>query len=90
MMNEVVHAIVLQHGRLGLGRARHRRAQARRPACEVKDSVALELMRTMKKTLDPNNILNPGKVLSMRVLAIAAITDADVDGDRGAVAALAN
>jgi FAD/FMN-containing dehydrogenase len=29
----------------------------------VKDPVALELMRTLKRTLDPNNILNPGKVL---------------------------
>jgi len=30
---------------------------------EVKDKVALDLMRTLKRTLDPNNILNPGKVL---------------------------
>ncbi len=29
----------------------------------VKDPVALELMRTLKRTLDPNNILNPGKVV---------------------------
>jgi FAD/FMN-containing dehydrogenase len=29
----------------------------------VKDPVALNLMRTLKRTLDPNNILNPGKVL---------------------------
>jgi FAD/FMN-containing dehydrogenase len=29
----------------------------------VKDKVALELMRALKRTLDPNNILNPGKVL---------------------------
>jgi len=25
--------------------------------------VAIELMRTLKQTLDPNGILNPGKVL---------------------------
>jgi FAD/FMN-containing dehydrogenase len=30
---------------------------------DVKDKVALELMRALKRTLDPNNILNPGKVL---------------------------
>jgi FAD/FMN-containing dehydrogenase len=30
---------------------------------EVKDPVALDLMRTLKKTLDPKGILNPGKVL---------------------------
>jgi D-lactate dehydrogenase (cytochrome) len=28
-----------------------------------KDPVALALMRTLKKTLDPNNVLNPGKVI---------------------------
>ena len=30
---------------------------------EVKDAVAYELMRGVKDLLDPNGILNPGKVL---------------------------
>ena len=30
---------------------------------EFKDPVAIDLMRTLKRTLDPNNILNPDKVL---------------------------
>jgi FAD/FMN-containing dehydrogenase len=30
---------------------------------QVKDKVAIELMRTLKRTLDPEGILNPGKVL---------------------------
>jgi len=29
----------------------------------VKDLVAIALMRTLKAALDPNGILNPGKVL---------------------------
>jgi FAD/FMN-containing dehydrogenase len=29
----------------------------------VKDPVAFELMRSFKRLLDPNGILNPGKVL---------------------------
>jgi FAD/FMN-containing dehydrogenase len=31
----------------------------------VKDPVAYELMRTLKRALDPKGILNPGKVLMM-------------------------
>jgi len=30
---------------------------------KIKDPVAYELMKTLKRTLDPKGILNPGKVL---------------------------
>jgi FAD/FMN-containing dehydrogenase len=28
-----------------------------------KDKIALEVMSTIKRALDPNNIMNPGKIL---------------------------
>ena len=30
-----------------------------------KGATELDVMRTLKRTLDPNNILNPGKVLQI-------------------------
>jgi D-lactate dehydrogenase (cytochrome) len=61
-MNEVVHAIVLKFG--GSISAEHGIGVLKRDLLpRVKDPVALDLMRTLKRTLDPNNILNPGKVL---------------------------
>ena len=61
-MNAHVHAIVAKyHGSIS---AEHGIGVLKRdllPA--VKDKVALELMRALKRTLDPNGILNPGKVL---------------------------
>jgi D-lactate dehydrogenase (cytochrome) len=61
-VNAVVDKVVLAHGgsisaEHGIGLLKH----ASLP--KVKDPVALELMRTLKRTLDPNNILNPGKVV---------------------------
>ncbi len=61
-VNDVVHGIVIRYG--GSISAEHGIGILKRdllPA--VKDPVALELMRTLKRTLDPNGILNPGKVL---------------------------
>jgi D-lactate dehydrogenase (cytochrome) len=61
-VNEAVFAVVRKHG--GSISAEHGIGVLKRdllPA--VKDPVALDLMRALKRTLDPKNILNPGKVL---------------------------
>jgi D-lactate dehydrogenase (cytochrome) len=61
-MNAVVHAIATKLG--GSISAEHGIGRLKRdllPA--VKDPVALDMMRSLKRTLDPKGILNPGKVL---------------------------
>jgi FAD/FMN-containing dehydrogenase len=61
-VNAVVFAVVKKYG--GSISAEHGVGVVKRdllPA--VKDPVALDLMRTLKRTLDPKGILNPGKVL---------------------------
>jgi D-lactate dehydrogenase (cytochrome) len=61
-MNDVVHGIVMEYG--GSISAEHGIGfMKREELAHVKDPVALELMRTLKATLDPNGILNPGKVV---------------------------
>jgi D-lactate dehydrogenase (cytochrome) len=61
-VNELVFAIVRKHG--GSISAEHGIGVLKREFLpQVKDPVALDLMRTLKRTLDPKNILNPGKVL---------------------------
>ncbi len=61
-MNEVVHAIVARHS--GSISAEHGIGRLKRDLlAETKDPVALDVMRKLKGTLDPNGILNPGKVL---------------------------
>jgi FAD/FMN-containing dehydrogenase len=61
-INAVVHAIVTAHH--GSISAEHGIGQLKRDLLpSVKDPVALDLMRALKKTLDPKGILNPGKVL---------------------------
>jgi FAD/FMN-containing dehydrogenase len=61
-LNRIVHDIVLSHGgslsaEHGLGVLRHREAARARPPIET------ALMRQIKQALDPQNIMNPGKVL---------------------------
>ena len=61
-VNEVVFAVVKKHG--GSISAEHGVGVMKRDILpDYKDPVALELMRALKRTLDPNGILNPGKVL---------------------------
>jgi FAD/FMN-containing dehydrogenase len=61
-VNEIVHAIVAAHH--GSISAEHGIGRLKRTLLpRVKDPVALELMRSLKRVLDPQGILNPGKVL---------------------------
>ncbi len=61
-LNERVHAVVLAHG--GSVSAEHGIGALKRELlAEVKDPVALEVMRSVKSALDPKGTLNPGKVL---------------------------
>jgi FAD/FMN-containing dehydrogenase len=61
-VNEVVFAVVKKYG--GSISAEHGVGVVKRDHLpKVKDPVAYDLMRTLKRTLDPKGILNPGKVL---------------------------
>src|SRR5262245_58588175 len=61
-MNDVIYKIVLKHG--GSVSAEHGVGIVKRDYLpKIKDPVAYELMKTLKRTLDPKGILNPGKVL---------------------------
>jgi D-lactate dehydrogenase (cytochrome) len=61
-VNDAVNKIVLKYG--GSISAEHGIGKLKRDSLpKVKDPVALELMRGLKRMLDPNGILNPGKVL---------------------------
>jgi len=61
-INAIVHDIVIAHK--GSISAEHGIGQLKRDLLpKVKDKTAIELMRTIKQTLDPRGILNPGKVL---------------------------
>jgi D-lactate dehydrogenase (cytochrome) len=61
-VNAVVFAVVQKLG--GSISAEHGVGVMKRDILpDYKDPVAIELMRGLKKLLDPNGILNPGKVL---------------------------
>ena len=61
-MNDAVHEIVLSLG--GSVGAEHGIGRLKRDLlARVKADVELDLMRSLKRALDPNGILNPGKVL---------------------------
>ncbi|ODA67308.1 putative FAD-linked oxidoreductase [Methyloligella halotolerans] len=61
-VNAAVHEIVLDLG--GSISAEHGVGQAKRDMLpHAKSEVELELMRSIKRTLDPKGILNPGKVV---------------------------
>lgn len=61
-MNEVVHSIVTRMD--GSISAEHGIGTLKRDLLPgVKDLVAMDVMRAIKKALDPRGILNPGKVL---------------------------
>jgi D-lactate dehydrogenase (cytochrome) len=61
-VSEVVHGVVMRYS--GSISAEHGIGVMKRDELAgVKDKVAMQLMRQVKATLDPNGILNPGKVL---------------------------
>ena len=61
-VNKVVFDVVLKYG--GSISAEHGIGIMKRDLLpSIKDPVAMDLMRALKRTLDPNGILNPGKVL---------------------------
>jgi FAD/FMN-containing dehydrogenase len=69
--NRIVHDIV--HRMNGSISAEHGIGLIKRDELPLyKDPVALDLMRSLKRTLDPQNILNPGKVVAIGAVGPAA------------------
>ncbi|MGB5948910.1 MAG: FAD-binding oxidoreductase [Parvibaculum sp.] len=63
-MSAIVHGIVREYG--GSISAEHGVGRMKRDEiAATKSPVEIELMRTLKRALDPKNILNPGKVVSL-------------------------
>ena len=62
-INEIVHSIVLDLGgsisaEHGIGRLKQHMLE------DIKSRTELDMMRQIKSALDPNNIFNPGRILS--------------------------
>ena len=75
--NRIVHDIV--HAMDGSIAAEHGVGLLKRDELtHYKDPVALDLMRTLKRSLDPNNILNPGKILALAEDLPSALPIVDV------------
>ena len=63
-INRIVHDIVISHG--GSISAEHGVGRLRLDEnMHYKSPVEIDLMRTIKKALDPQNIMNPGKVIRL-------------------------
>ena len=61
-INELVHDQVYAH--FGSFSAEHGIGQAKRAELPLRKDIAeIAIMRAIKKALDPNNLMNPGKVL---------------------------
>lgn len=61
-VNDVVHGVAMEYG--GSISAEHGIGYMKRDELPlVKDPVAMQVMRSLKATLDPNGIMNPGKVV---------------------------
>jgi FAD/FMN-containing dehydrogenase len=61
-MNDIVHGLVDEFE--GSISAEHGIGRLKRDLlAQVKNPIALDVMRALKQTLDPNNLLNPGKLL---------------------------
>lgn len=61
-ISDIIHSVTLSYG--GSISAEHGIGVMKRDTlAEIKDPASLALMRKLKETLDPNGIMNPGKVL---------------------------
>jgi FAD/FMN-containing dehydrogenase len=63
-MNHIVHGLVLAHS--GSISAEHGIGQLKRDElATIRPAIEIELMRRIKRTFDPANIMNPGKVVRL-------------------------